>query len=171
LLLAGEPREWETVEYVADAIAEGRHKALIILSHVPSEQFGMDECAKWLKTFVTEVPIEFVPTKDPFAPLRPPQKIGSAIYELEKRKTESTTCSLDWASQQVTLCPPPRLSRDFLLALFWRFHSPPTRLGTNPPTSGLPPMPTKFSKILPGRPPKSPLRRNSRRNIPSRSPG
>ena len=74
LLLAGEPREWETVEYVADAIAEGRHKALIILSHVPSEQFGMDECAKWLKTFVTEVPIEFVPTKDPFAPLKPPQK-------------------------------------------------------------------------------------------------
>jgi putative NIF3 family GTP cyclohydrolase 1 type 2 len=74
LLLAGEPREWETVEYVADAIAEGRHKALIILSHVPSEQFGMDECAKWLKTFVTEVPIEFVPAKDPFAPLKPPQK-------------------------------------------------------------------------------------------------
>jgi len=74
VLLAGEPREWETVEYVADAIAEGRHKALIILSHVPSEQFGMDECAKWLKTFVTEVPIEFVPTKDPFAPLHPPQK-------------------------------------------------------------------------------------------------
>jgi putative NIF3 family GTP cyclohydrolase 1 type 2 len=74
LLMTGESREWETVEYVADAIAEGRHKALIILSHVPSEQFGMDECAKWLKTFVSEVPIEFVPTKDPFAPLKPPQK-------------------------------------------------------------------------------------------------
>ncbi|HLZ13484.1 MAG TPA: Nif3-like dinuclear metal center hexameric protein [Candidatus Acidoferrum sp.] len=74
LLLTGETREWETVEYVADAIAEGRHKALIILSHVPSEQFGMDECAKWLKTFVTEVPIEFVPTKDPLAPLKLPQK-------------------------------------------------------------------------------------------------
>lgn len=74
LLMTGESREWETVEYVADAIAEGRHKALIMLSHVPSEQFGMDECAKWMKTFVTEVPIEFVPTKDPFAPLKPPQK-------------------------------------------------------------------------------------------------
>jgi putative NIF3 family GTP cyclohydrolase 1 type 2 len=74
LLMTGESREWETVEYVADAIAEGRHKALIMLSHVPSEQFGMEECAKWLKTFVSEVPIEFVPTKDPFAPLKPPQK-------------------------------------------------------------------------------------------------
>lgn len=74
LLITGESREWETVEYVADAVAEGRHKALIMLSHVPSEQFGMDECTKWLKTFVTEVPIEFVPTKDPFAPLKAPQK-------------------------------------------------------------------------------------------------
>ena len=74
LLITGESREWETVEYVADAIAEGRHKALIMLSHVPSEQPGMDECAKWLKTFVTEVPIEFVPTKDPFAPLKSPEK-------------------------------------------------------------------------------------------------
>jgi hypothetical protein len=39
---------------------------LIILSHIPSEQAGMEECARWLKTFVTEVPIEFVATADPF---------------------------------------------------------------------------------------------------------
>jgi putative NIF3 family GTP cyclohydrolase 1 type 2 len=74
LLITGESREWETVEYVADAVAEDRHKALIMLSHVPSEQPGMEECATWLKTFVTEVPVEFVPTKDPFAPLKPPKK-------------------------------------------------------------------------------------------------
>jgi putative NIF3 family GTP cyclohydrolase 1 type 2 len=74
LLIAGESREWETVEYVADAIAQGRHKALILLSHVPSEQPGMDECTTWLKTFVSEVPVEFVPTKDPFAPLKPSAK-------------------------------------------------------------------------------------------------
>ena len=66
VLIAGETREWETVEYVADAVSEGRHKALILLSHVPSEQQGMAECARWLKTFVTEVPVEFVPTPDPF---------------------------------------------------------------------------------------------------------
>ncbi len=80
LLIAGETREWETVEYVADAIAQGRHKALILLSHVPSEQPGMDECTTWLKTFVTEVPVEFVPTKDPFAPLKPPKPITSNFY-------------------------------------------------------------------------------------------
>jgi putative NIF3 family GTP cyclohydrolase 1 type 2 len=66
VLIAGETREWETVEYVVDAVTEGKPKALIILSHIPSEQSGMEECTRWLKTFVSEVPIEFVPTRDPF---------------------------------------------------------------------------------------------------------
>ncbi len=66
VLLVGETREWETVEYVADAVTEGRRKALIVIGHVPSEQAGMDECVRWLKTFVKDVPIEFVPTKQPF---------------------------------------------------------------------------------------------------------
>ena len=66
VLLVGETREWETVEYTADAVTEGRRKALIVIGHVPSEQAGMEECARWLKTFVRDVPIEFVPTKQPF---------------------------------------------------------------------------------------------------------
>lgn len=66
VLVTGEPREWETVEYVADAVAQGKHKGLIILSHIPSEQAGMEECTRWLKTFVSEVPVEFVPARDPF---------------------------------------------------------------------------------------------------------
>src|SRR5581483_9546241 len=64
---SGESREWDTVEYLADAATEGRHKALIMLSHVPSEQAGMEECARWLKTFLQDTRVEFVPTKDPFA--------------------------------------------------------------------------------------------------------
>jgi len=66
LLLVGETREWETVEYAADAVTAGKAKALIVIGHVPSEQPGMEECARWLKTFVKEVPIEFVPTRQPF---------------------------------------------------------------------------------------------------------
>lgn len=66
VLLVGETREWETVEYVADAVSEGKRKALIVIGHVPSEQAGMEECARWLKVFVKDVPIEFVPTKQPF---------------------------------------------------------------------------------------------------------
>jgi hypothetical protein len=37
-----------------------------MLTHIPSEQAGMEECAKWLKTFVKEVPVEFVAAKQPF---------------------------------------------------------------------------------------------------------
>jgi putative NIF3 family GTP cyclohydrolase 1 type 2 len=66
VLLVGETREWETVEYAADAVTEGKRKALIVIGHVPSEQAGMEECARWLKTFVKDVPVEFVPTKQPF---------------------------------------------------------------------------------------------------------
>ena len=66
VLLVGETREWETVEYAADAVSEGKRKALIVIGHVPSEQAGMEECARWLKTFVKDVPIEFVPAKQPF---------------------------------------------------------------------------------------------------------
>jgi putative NIF3 family GTP cyclohydrolase 1 type 2 len=66
VLVIGEAHEWETIEYVADAAAAKQRKALIVLGHVPSENGGMDECARWLRTFVPEVPIEYVPTREPF---------------------------------------------------------------------------------------------------------
>jgi putative NIF3 family GTP cyclohydrolase 1 type 2 len=66
VLVVGETREWETVEYVSDAVSEGKQKALIILGHIPSEQAGMEECARWLKSFLTEVPVNFVPSAEPF---------------------------------------------------------------------------------------------------------
>lgn len=66
LLIGGETREWEVVEYVQDQIASGKQKALIILGHVVSEQAGMKLCAEWLKTFITEVPIDFVAAAEPF---------------------------------------------------------------------------------------------------------
>ena len=66
VLLVGETREWETVEYAADAVSAGMPKALIVIGHIPSEQPGMEECARWLKAFIKEVPIEFVPTRQPF---------------------------------------------------------------------------------------------------------
>ena len=66
VLMVGETREWETVEYAADAVSEGRKKALIVIGHIPSEQAGMEECARWLKGFVKDVPVEFVAAKQPF---------------------------------------------------------------------------------------------------------
>jgi putative NIF3 family GTP cyclohydrolase 1 type 2 len=66
VLLVGETREWETVEYAADAVSQGRNKALIVIGHIPSEQNGMEECTRWLKGFVKKVPVEFVAAKQPF---------------------------------------------------------------------------------------------------------
>ena len=62
----GETREWEGIEYARDCITAGKKKGLIVLGHVPSEERGMEECARWLKTFVTEVPIQYLPGGDPF---------------------------------------------------------------------------------------------------------
>lgn len=66
LLIVGETREWELVEYVQDQIASGQKKALMLLGHVVSEQSGMKYCAEWLKTFIGEVPVQFVPAAEPF---------------------------------------------------------------------------------------------------------
>lgn len=66
VLVAGEAREWEVVEYAQDAIASGARKALILLGHASSEQAGMRYCAQWLGSFITEVPVEFVPAPEPF---------------------------------------------------------------------------------------------------------
>jgi putative NIF3 family GTP cyclohydrolase 1 type 2 len=65
-LVIGEVPEWETIEYVSDAVAEGRHKALILMGHIPSEQAGMETCAEWLRTFIKNTPIVFIPTAEPF---------------------------------------------------------------------------------------------------------
>jgi putative NIF3 family GTP cyclohydrolase 1 type 2 len=70
VLVMGEGLEWETIEYGADAAAEGKHKALVILGHIPSEQAGMEDCARWLKSFVTEVPVELIATVEPFWPAK-----------------------------------------------------------------------------------------------------
>jgi putative NIF3 family GTP cyclohydrolase 1 type 2 len=51
VLVVGETREWETVEYVRDAVLQGRRKALIVLGHDRSEEDGMKQCELWLKGF------------------------------------------------------------------------------------------------------------------------
>jgi putative NIF3 family GTP cyclohydrolase 1 type 2 len=73
VLVIGEAREWELIEYAADTITAGKKKGLIVLGHISSEQAGMLNCANWLKTFITEVPIEYIPAAEPFwSPNAPP---------------------------------------------------------------------------------------------------
>jgi putative NIF3 family GTP cyclohydrolase 1 type 2 len=66
VIVAGEQREWEGVEYAFDANTAGQKKALILIGHWVSEDEGMRLCADWLKTFVSEVPVEWVAAGDPF---------------------------------------------------------------------------------------------------------
>ena len=66
VLVAGESREWETVEYVRDAAAEGRRKALILLGHEVSEEAGMEYCARWLRPLFPGLPVTFIPAGEPF---------------------------------------------------------------------------------------------------------
>ncbi len=60
ILVAGESPQWETYEYMRDAVDQGRKKAVIFLGHIPSEEAGMDYCASWLKTFINDIPVTFV---------------------------------------------------------------------------------------------------------------
>ena len=66
VLVIGEAPEWETVPYVQDAVSAGRHKALVILGHAASEEEGMNECARWLKTVLKGIPVEFIPATEPY---------------------------------------------------------------------------------------------------------
>jgi putative NIF3 family GTP cyclohydrolase 1 type 2 len=66
VVIAGEQREWEGVEYVADSNTAGEPKGMIIIGHWVSEDQGMRVCASWLKTFVPEVQVEWISAGDPF---------------------------------------------------------------------------------------------------------
>jgi putative NIF3 family GTP cyclohydrolase 1 type 2 len=66
VIIAGEVREWESVEYVRDTVALGGKKALILVGRIVSENPGMQVCAQWLKTIVPEVASTWVPVGDPY---------------------------------------------------------------------------------------------------------
>lgn len=59
VLIAGESPQWETYEYARDAIMQGKNKAVIFIGHINSEEAGMEYCATWLKSFITNVPVYF----------------------------------------------------------------------------------------------------------------
>jgi hypothetical protein len=65
-IVAGEVREWESVEYVRDTVALGGKKALILVGRIVSEDPGMLVCAQWLKTIVPEVASKWISAGDPY---------------------------------------------------------------------------------------------------------
>jgi putative NIF3 family GTP cyclohydrolase 1 type 2 len=66
LMLAGEVRDWEGPEYVGDAATAGLNKGVITVGKVSSEDPGMRSCATWMKSFISEVPVEWIAAGEPF---------------------------------------------------------------------------------------------------------
>ncbi|GGF81053.1 hypothetical protein GCM10010912_27690 [Paenibacillus albidus] len=60
LVIAGEGPEWETPEYVKDAVHQGRNKALIMLGHAESEAPGMKLLAEELAGQYPDLPVHFI---------------------------------------------------------------------------------------------------------------
>lgn len=66
LVIAGESPEWETPEYVRDAVYQGRRQALMLLGHGPSEAPGMKLLAARLRARFAGVPVFFIGEKPLF---------------------------------------------------------------------------------------------------------
>lgn len=66
VLLCGELNEWETSEYVRDALHLGQSKAVVVLGHAASEEAGMREVIPWLQAHLPQVKIDFIPAGHPF---------------------------------------------------------------------------------------------------------
>ena len=64
VIVAGEVREWEAVEYVRDAVAAGGEKGLILVGRIVSEDPGMRVCAEWLTAVVPELTATWMPAGD-----------------------------------------------------------------------------------------------------------
>ncbi len=62
VLICGEIQEWETAEYVRDAIAKGQKLSLVVLGHIASEQAGAEYMLTWLKEKFPAIRTTFVPT-------------------------------------------------------------------------------------------------------------
>lgn len=63
LIIAGEGPEWETPEYVRDAVHQGRNRALIMLGHAESEEPGMQYLAELLAVKYSMIPVHFIADK------------------------------------------------------------------------------------------------------------
>jgi putative NIF3 family GTP cyclohydrolase 1 type 2 len=61
VVICGELHEWETSEYVRDAVHMGHHKGLVITGHAESEEPGMRLLVPWLQAVLPDVAIDFVP--------------------------------------------------------------------------------------------------------------
>jgi putative NIF3 family GTP cyclohydrolase 1 type 2 len=70
VVVTGEPVEWEALPYFEDWITAGKGKGMIVLGHQASEEPGSGEVAAWMKSFLPEIPVEWLPAGEPFWPAK-----------------------------------------------------------------------------------------------------
>lgn len=66
VVIAGDAVEWEAAPYFQDIVAAKRARGLVLIGQEASEEPGSGEMAQWLKSFITEVPVEWIPAGEPF---------------------------------------------------------------------------------------------------------
>lgn len=66
VVIAGEPREWEAVPYIADAVSAGQSKGMIALGRVVSEGPCADVQSVWIKSLVGALPVDTIRLGDPY---------------------------------------------------------------------------------------------------------
>jgi putative NIF3 family GTP cyclohydrolase 1 type 2 len=67
VVVCGEITEWTLCSYVNDAAMLGMNKALIIVGHERTEEWGMKAMASWLPALVGDIPVSFVSAGEPFS--------------------------------------------------------------------------------------------------------
>jgi putative NIF3 family GTP cyclohydrolase 1 type 2 len=66
VVITGEVQEWEGATYAQDVVFSGVKKGFISIGRVVNDAPGMQVCADWLKTIVSEVPVKFISAGDPY---------------------------------------------------------------------------------------------------------
>lgn len=66
VMICGEILEWTLCAYVNDAMMLGMNKAMLVVGHERSEEWGMKHMADWLQALVGSIPVSFVDAKEPF---------------------------------------------------------------------------------------------------------
>lgn len=79
VLVIGEAQDWDLIAYAQDVVSSGRKKALILLGHMRSEMWGMKYCAEWLRGFVPEVPVKYIPIIEPY------WNLGDPVFEINTK--------------------------------------------------------------------------------------
>ena len=57
---------YDATEYALDAAFFRKNKGQIILGHAISEEPGMEDVAEWLRTFIKDVPVQFIRSGEPY---------------------------------------------------------------------------------------------------------